>query len=273
MKQHLRLITQQAGSQQGCVGRQKQNMRIRLSPGLIVCCLAVLLAPLCVYGQNSSINGNAKATFVTDYLALLGPYTASTSGPGQITSPWTTVLSQELKTANNWDLRVEPSFEVGLLTQTTVQSKNMIADTSTATGSVKVRVKVDGNVIAPGEVTYGKRTQTLTATLEGAIGGCLTNTVITNSTGGIVVITTVNTNCVLPEIIGLLDDSVNANSFQFVAPAVGTGVHEITVEAQIAAMGDNQSGTFTAAALIGKGTLTVESSRLAKGGGPWVLGQ
>jgi hypothetical protein len=101
----------------------------------------------------------------------------------------------------------------------------------------------------------------------------LTNVVTTNSTGGIVVITTVNTNCVLPEIIGLLDDSVSANSFQFVAPAVGTGVHEITVEAQIAAMGDNQSGSFTAAALLGKGTLTVESSRLAKGGGPWVLGQ
>jgi len=256
-----------------CVGKQNQTMQMKLAKGLIVCCLAALLAPLCVYGQNNSINGNAKATFVTDYLALLGPYTASTSGPGQMTTPWTTVLSQELKTANNWDLRVEPSFEVGLLTQTTVQSKNMIQDTSTATGSVRVRVKVDGNVIAPGEVTYGRRTQTLSATLEGAIGGCLTNVVTTNSSGGIVVITTVNTNCVLPEIIGLLDDSVSANSFQFVAPAAGTGVHEITVEAQIAAMGDNQSGSFTAAALIGKGTLTVESSRLAKGGGPWVLGQ
>jgi hypothetical protein len=256
-----------------CVGKQNQNMKIKLSRGLIVFCLAVLLAPLGVYGQNGSINANAKATFVTSYTALLGPYQASTSGPGQITSPWTTVLYQELKTANNWDLMVQPSFEVGLLTQTTVQSKNMVSDTSTATGSVKVRVRVDGNIIAPGEVTYGRRTQTLTATLEGAIGGCLTNVVTTNSAGGIVVITTVNTNCVLPEVIGLLDDSVSANSYTFVAPAVGTGVHEIIVEAQCAAMGDNQTGSFTAAALMGKGTLTVESSRLAKGGDPWVLGQ
>jgi hypothetical protein len=236
-------------------------------------CLAVLLAPLGVYGQNNSINANAKATFVTSYMALLGPYTA-TNASGPIETPWMPVLVQHLKTANNWDLMVQPSFEVGLLTQTTVSSKNMITDTSTATGSVRVRVKLDDQyILAPGDVTYGRRTQTLSAQLEGAIGGCLTNVVTTNSTGGIVVITTVNTNCVLPEVIGLLDDSVSANSFQFVAPAVPTGVHTITVEAQIAAMGDNQNGSFTAAALLGKGTLTVESSRLAKGGGPWVLGQ
>lgn len=239
---------------------------------LLVLTLITALGVVAVYGQNSSINGNAKATFVTSYMALLGPFSASTSTQGSISSGWTTVLSQQLKTANNWDLRVEPSFEVGLLTQTTVSSKNMVEDTSTATASIQIQVLVDGKVIAPGVVTYGKRTQSLNATLEGAIGGCLANTVTTNSSGGIVVITTVNTNCVLPEIIGLLDDSLSANSFQFVAPAVSVGVHDIQVQAQITAMGDNQNGTFKAAGLIGKGTLTIESSRLAKGGGPWVLG-
>ena len=39
------------------------------------------------------------------------------------------------------------------------------------------------------------------------------------------------------------------------------------------ALGDNQSGTFTAAALVGKGTMTVESVRLAKDPAfPYVIG-
>jgi hypothetical protein len=44
---------------------------------------------------------------------------------------------------------------------------------------------------------------------------------------------------------------------------LSSGFHNIKVQAQISAMGDNQSGTFTATALLGKGTLTADSTRLA----------
>lgn len=233
---------------------------------LIIASILALALP--ILGQ--SINGNAKVTFQTSYTALLGPFQSSTGGNGPITSPWTTVLEQQLKTASQWDLIVVPSFEVGLLTSTSVSSKNMVTDTSTATASIKVRVLVDGQVIAPGEVVFGKRTQQLSATLEGAIAGCLS--IITNTSGALTI--TLNTNCVAPEIISLLQDTVSANSFTFGAPNEPTGIHTIQVQAQISAMGDNQNGNFSAIGLLGKGTITVESSRLTKNNPTaYILGQ
>ncbi len=229
-----------------------------------IACLGLAVASL---GQ--SVNGNVKATFQTSYLALLGPFTTATGGTGPITTPWTTVLEQDLKTANNWDLVIVPSFEVGLLTSTSVSSKNMVVDVTTASASVKIRALVDGVEAAPGEVTYGKRTSTLSATLEGALTGCMS--IVTNTSGALTIV--VDTACVSPETIGFLEDTLSANSFTFVAPNQGTGVHRIQIQAQVEVMGNAQNGKFTAAALLNKGTLTVESSRTLKTSPqPYVLG-
>ena len=100
------------------------------------------------------------------------------------------------------DLLISAGFEVGLYTATTVSSKLMVTDTSTATASVKVRALVDGVEAAPGAVVYGKRTQQLSATLEGAIAGCLS--IITNAAGNPQIV--LDINCVLPEIIALIQD-------------------------------------------------------------------
>jgi len=67
--------------------------------------------------------------------------------------------------------------------------------------------------LPPGEIVYGKRTQQLSATLEGAIAGCLS--IVTNGAGGLQIV--LDTNCVLPEVVGLLQDTVTANSFVFAA--------------------------------------------------------
>ena len=211
-------------------------------------------------GYADSTNASAKVTLQSSYLNVLGPITASTGTTSNISSGWQTVLEQAIKTANNHDLLINAGFEVGLLTQTTVSSKNMVTDTSTATASIKVRALVDGVPAAPGEVVYGKRTQTLSATLEGAIANCLS--VATNSAGGLQII--LDTNCVQPEVIGLLNDSVSANSFLFAAPNLSSGFHDIQIQARIDALGDNQNGSFTATGLMGKGTMTAESVRLAK---------
>jgi hypothetical protein len=222
--------------------------------------LAALAAAAPMAGHADSTNASAKVTLQTSYLNVMGPVSSSTGGSGPITTDWQTVLEQNIKMANNHDLLITAGFEVGLYTQTTVSSKNMVTDTSTATASVKVRALVDGAEAAPGEVVYGKRTQQLSATLEGAIANCLS--IITNSAGSLQIV--LDTNCVLPEVIGLLQDTVSANSFTFGAPNLSSGYHNVKIQAQIAAMGDNQTGTFTATALLGKGTMTADSVRLAK---------
>ena len=226
-----------------------------------------LAAPLASLADST--NASAKVTLQTSYVNVLGPITNSTAGSGPITSGWQPVLEQNLKIANKHDLLIGAGFEVGLYTATTVSSKLLVPDTSTATASVKVRALVDGIEAAPGVVVYGKRTQQLSATLEGAIAGCLS--IITNSAGNPQIV--LNTNCVLPEIIALIQDTVSANSFLFAAPNLGVGYHNIQIQAKIDALGDNQTGTFTAAALVGKGTMTVESVRLAKDPAfPYVIG-
>lgn len=220
-------------------------------------CSAVLLY---MSGFAQQINGNLKATFQTSYTALLGPFSASTGTSGSVSSQWSTVLEQQIKTANNWDLIIEPCFEVGLYTMTTVQSKNMVTDTSTASAAAQVQVLVDGAIAAPGPVVYNKRTQQLTAQLEGAIANCLS--IVTNGTGDLTI--TLNTNCVTPEVIGLMQDTMSANSFIFAVPNLPTGLHTVQVQARITAMGDNQNGTFTAVGALGKGTMKVESNRTLK---------
>src|SRR5260221_233204 len=225
----------------------------------IIAVAATLAATAPLASRADSTNASAKVTIQTSYLNVLGPLSASTATVSNISSGWQTVLEQNIKMANNHDLLINAAFEVGLYTSTTVSSKNMVTDTSTATASVKVRALVDGVEASPGQVVYGKRTQQLSATLEGAIAGCLS--IITNSAGSPQII--LNTNCVLPEVIGLIQDTVSANSFIFAAPNLSSGFHNIQIQAVIDAQGDNQNGTFTAAALVGKGTLSAESVRLA----------
>src|ERR1051326_8686214 len=129
-------------------------MQKRLSSLAAVIAALGIIAP--VAGYADSTNASAKVTLQSSYLSVIGPVSSSTSGSGPITTDWQTVLEQNIKMANNHDLLVNAAFEVGLYTQTTVSSKLMVTDTSTATASVKVRALVDGVEAAPGEVVYGK---------------------------------------------------------------------------------------------------------------------
>ena len=120
---------------------------------------------------------------------------------------------------------------------------------------------VDGNVVAPGIVTYAARTQTLSATLEGAIAGCLT--IVTNLDGSLSIV--LDEDCVTPEEIELILNTLSAHSFDFVAVDVPQGVHTIALQARISSSTSVQEGTASATGLVGKGTVTVESVRLVKG--------
>jgi hypothetical protein len=214
--------------------------------------LALAVALSVSTGQAQS-QPSAKVTAKTANLTLL-PETAGTGD-------WQTVLANTIKTANQKDLFISASFEVGLFTQTKVSSKNNVSDTSTATANVQVRVLLDGTrIVEPGQVVYGRRTQTLTATLEGAIAGCLT--LVTNADGSVSIV--LNPACVTPETIELILDSMDAASFNFVAVDVPQGVHTVSVQARIDTTGSAQTGSWLALGTVGKGTVTVESVRLIK---------
>src|ERR1043165_2171956 len=101
----------------------------------ILAVLALSLTAISGFAQNSQ--PSAKVTAKTSRLTLLPPTTTQ--------SEWHTLLANNIKTANQKDLFISASFEVGLYTDTLVKSRNMVSDTSTAKASVKVRVVLDLN--------------------------------------------------------------------------------------------------------------------------------
>jgi len=210
----------------------------------------------------------AKVTLQTAATSVIKPVTVSTSAGTSsaiIDTPWQPVLEQAIHMSQANSLVLKACFETSVLTSTSVSSKNMVSDTTTGSAAVKVRVVIDPNtpqqvIAAPGEVVFQRRTQTLTATLEGAIAKCLS--VVTNSGGGLSIL--LDTNCVTAETVGLTLDTSQANSFEFAWVVPGSGDHVVQVQAKLIAYGSNQAGTFTAMAVLGKGSLVVESVRLAK---------
>jgi len=213
--------------------------------GALLLALALPFSPAFAADSQPS----SKVTAKTSRLTLIPPTTG--------TSGWTDVLTNTIKTSNQKDLFVGASFEIGLYTRTLVKSKNMVSDTSTARTMVQVRVLVDGVAAEPGAVVFGRRTQTLSATLEGQIAGALT---VDPVTGSIVLDPTL----VNPETIELILATMDAASFNFVAIDVPQGVHTITVQARINTGTEVQEGEAEAKALVGKGSMTVESVRLIK---------
>ena len=195
---------------------------------------------------------SAKVTAKTAAIVLL-PLTNGTGG-------WQTILDNNIKTANLKDLFTGVSLEAGLFTRTQTKSKNLQADVSLAEAQVEVRVLVDGTVAEPGPVVFGRRSQTLSATLEGAIAGCLS--LVTNLDGSTSIV--VDTNCVAPETIELILDSTDAATFNFVSVDVPVGVHNVAVQARIRTDTSSQLGSAEALATVGKGSLTVESVRLIR---------
>jgi hypothetical protein len=78
----------------------------------------------------------------------------------------------------------------------------MLTDSSASYAGVDGRVLIDGVDAKPGFVTYCNRMQQLTATLQGAVLSC---TDMLN----------MNSCSTSPETIGLLQETMSANAFNF----------------------------------------------------------
>ena len=217
---------------------------------LLIALATAALAALVLGGVSYAVDSQpaSKATAKVSALTLI-------QSTGQDTG-WTTILSQNLRTANAKDLFIDASLECGLFTRTLVRSKDGVSDTSKAQAGVEVRVLVDGVAADPGGVTFCKRTQELTATFAGILD-------CTDLNGdGIISFDECTTT---PEELDLVLDTLNASSFNFVYDDLTSGVHRIDVQAKIDTDTAWQQGAAEAKALVGKGSVTVEEVRMIKG--------
>ena len=71
-------------------------------------------------------------------------------------------------------------------------------------------------------------------------------------------------DCLEPEELDLILRTLSANSFNFVVADLEPGNHVITVEAKIITNGEADAGSYQAMALVGQGSVVIESVRMMK---------
>ena len=171
-----------------------------------------------------------------------------------------TVLSSTLKVpGSKKDLLIGVSIESGVFTQTEVKGQKGESETATASGTIDITVLIDGTPVAPGTVRFNHREQTLSATLGGVLESC------TFTVGALGSVTFTKDDCLWSdEDINLMLETTTANHFNFIAPDVGQGDHDIEVVADVsAAASSGTKGSASSYAVINIGSLSVEVVRSA----------
>jgi hypothetical protein len=178
------------------------------------------------------------------------------------------------------ELFINPSLQCGIVTDTTVKSLNGSEDSAEARGTIRVRVLITapdgtetyaepnnaGATADPAELNddglvYCDRIQQLKAKFSGL--NCTAAPY--DDTDGLV---DGAVTCADPEELQLILKTLNANSFNFVAADVVSGVHTIEIQARTSAnIGvDSQNGSLAGAeAFIGAGSATIEEVRMIQG--------
>lgn len=208
----------------------------------------------------------SKAAVKIDELIALSQAISGTSPTNDSgDTGWVDVLSTQIKTANQKDLLFDVSLQCGIVTDTTVKSSGGNQSSTTARANIAVRVLVDGVPAEPDNsidatranahgVVFCDRAQTLNAKFAGL--NC------TADADGVV-------TCTDPEELQLILRTLNANAFNFAKVDVGSGVHDIVVQARAQASvnfdDDTDTGALAGAeAFAGAGAVVVEEVRLVK---------
>lgn len=220
-----------------------------------IVCLVFVLAM--TFGFANAYAASSKVTARCAGIAVVQEQLATDAGNPD---GWSTIFTADIKTSEKKDLFVDVSLECGLTTNTTVISRQLEKALANAEASVMVKVLVDGIEAAPGEVTFAKRMQELTAYFAGDISDALSI-----EDGALVIDPTL----IESEELQLILDTMTANSFNFIAPNVSVGVHMIEVQAKVSYSTRTETTDLTeaaaaATAYIGKGSVTVESVGMIK---------
>ncbi|MFH1616884.1 MAG: hypothetical protein ABIG61_17595 [Planctomycetota bacterium] len=222
---------------------------------ITIVAMAIIGMTAAIAGAADTAQPSAKVTAQCTDIVVSGDY-----------GVWTTVLKNTIKCANQKDLFIDVSLVSELMTRTRAKSKGGKEDTASAEAGIEVRVVIDenpNNLAAPGVITFAKRYQELSAIFQGLLTDsdapdanvCLSADV---NTGAI----TIDPNCLRPEEVELILETMTANSFNFIVENVTSGVH--TIEVQVRPSAEAIEGDASASAVVGAGSVTVEEVRCIK---------
>jgi len=229
---------------------------------------ALVLVPAVAMLVSSAAQAqSSKAAWRFEELIGLSANTGGTTD-----TDWVDILTTHIKTPNGKELAVGASLQCGLVTDTTVKSKNGDLDSAAARGKIAVRIQItqpNGTVVyaqpANGAdletdiplngdgVTYCDRYQKLAARFSGL--NCTADAV----TGAV--------TCLDPEDLQLILKTLSVHHFNFLYANAVPGVQKVVVQARAQAgmlLGGTALGAASAEAFVGAGALSVETIRLVK---------
>jgi hypothetical protein len=225
-------------------------------------------------GAGSALAQSSQAAWRFANLVSLPAASASSSGAATNDTGWVSILTTHIKTPNGKELAMGVSLQCGLVTDTTVRSKNGDLDSSSARGRIRVRVKItqpDGTVVygqpnngadlatdisfdnSGDGLTYCDRYQKLEAKFSGL------NCTADADTGDV--------TCADPEELRLLLSTLEATHFNFIHANAMPGIQTVEVQARAQAgiaLGGTKLGAAGAEAFAGAGALSVQTIRLVK---------
>ena len=253
---------------------------------LSIVCLAVVMAV--VFGfttVNADPSAKATAQIGSLHAVILSSAPDATdpdaATPGEDSAEdWYQIFEQVIKTPTGKDLFIDVSLECGLTTNTKVMSRALNKAVAEAEAVVKVQVLVDGVPVKvngipndPSEIIFARRHQTLIAEFAGDFSTCGVEVDPDTGIGSIVI----TDECLDPESLQLILDTMQANSFNFIAPDLVAGEHTVIVMAKLSYMkngyevvpvGEDDdpqtTGAAAAAAYLGNGSVTIEVVRMIK---------
>jgi hypothetical protein len=226
-------------------------------PGAIAA-LAILAAPI-VSAQSSGNFASAITTTQCEINTVGGTPNAGALSGG---SPHQ-MLDTTIKTPNSQftTLLITPSLVTGLFTNTEV-TQDM--ESSAVSAAVRVSVRLDGNPVAPATtatpgIIYDQRFQQLSTNVVDQMLTC-----------------SAMNNCS----IDLVESTLAAHSFNFVAPNVGGGTHHLQVTWEFDCTDNTGAGVpctmaytaNTAGACAGPGSVTVTQTKAFSQSGGIVIG-
>jgi hypothetical protein len=217
----------------------------------------IAIAAIALFGSSTASaqsSGNFTAAITTTQCTIntaSGQFGGALSGGSPVTT-----LDAFIKTPNSTftTLLIRPSLVTGLFNNTEVTPA---MQTSANSAAVKVFVTLDGKPVPPDNpqlpfpgngIIYDQRFQQLSANNFSALSSCA-----------------INNNCS----VDLVESTLGAHSFDFVAPNVGGGTHHLQVSWLFECTNSNGASTpcnvaFTAnmaGACAGPGTVTVTQTK------------
>jgi len=216
-------------------------------PGTIVA-LAMLASPF----ASAQSSGNFTANITTTQCTINTTGGLPNSGGLSGGSPDHTILDTYIKTSSGsgTTLLIRPSLVTGLFNNTEVTGA---METSANSAAVVVTVTLDGKPVLPATsstpgIIYDQRFQQLSSNVFDSIAGC-----------------SMNNTCS----IDLIDSTLAAHSFDFVAPNMSAGLHHVQVSWAFKctdSMGNDTPCTTayttnTAGACAGPGEVTVTQTK------------